>query len=52
MNIDTSTSFWLRAAIADAFSRDIVDALHDAEALVAILQARLDGITASAGAQS
>lgn len=37
-----ATTYWLRDAIKSALSRDPVDALRDAEELVAFLQDRLD----------
>lgn len=40
---DPFTSFWLKDALRTALSRDCVDALHDAELLVRVLQARLPG---------
>lgn len=41
---DPSTSYWLKNAIRSAGSRDVVDALYDAELLVALLRDRL-GVT-------
>ena len=39
-----STSYWLQAAIKKSESRDILDALNDAETLVEILKIRLNKI--------
>lgn len=39
---DPSASFWLKQAVRDALSRDPVDAITDAEILVAVLQNRLE----------
>ena len=41
---DPAASYWLKAAITDSGRRDPVDALADAEALVIILQLRLDAL--------
>jgi hypothetical protein len=38
---DAATSAWLKAALRDALRRDPVDALNDALALAALLEARL-----------
>ena len=40
-----STSYWLQDAIKAAIQRDPVDALGDAEILVAVLQRRLNLLT-------
>lgn len=42
---DPASSFWLRDAINAALKRDPVDALNDAEVLVAVLKSHLDSIT-------
>jgi tellurite resistance protein len=39
---DPSTSYWLKEAIRRCEQRDPVDALCDAEVLVALLQSQLD----------
>ncbi len=41
-----AASYWLRSALAAAMDRDPVDALADAEQLVAIQRARLDELQA------
>ena len=41
---DPACSFWLRDALRGALKRDPVDALRDAEALVAVLEARLNAV--------
>ena len=38
---DAATSAWLKAALRDALRRDPVDALNDALALAALLEAHL-----------
>lgn len=38
---DPACSFWLKEALEKSLSRDPVDALNDAETLVAVLQGRL-----------
>ena len=43
---DPSTSNWLREALTDAMLRDPLDALNDAEALVAMLDTRLTALFA------
>ena len=43
---DPSASYWLKDALRSATRRDIVDALNDAEALLAILQDRFDKLSA------
>ena len=40
---DPSSSFWLKQAVKESLSRDPVDAINDAEVLVAVLQNRLEG---------
>ncbi|MFL7013685.1 hypothetical protein [Enterovibrio norvegicus] len=42
---DSSTSFWLRDQIAKSKKRDVVNALHDAQVLVGILESRLQNIS-------
>ncbi len=37
------TTYWLREAIKSALLRDPLDALLDAETLVALLQSRIEG---------
>ena len=39
---DPSASYWLKNALRSATRRDIVDALNDAETLLAILQDRFE----------
>jgi hypothetical protein len=39
------TSFWLKGAIRTALNRDCLDALRDAEPLVAILKRHTDDVT-------
>lgn len=39
---DPSASYWIKGAIKDMESRDVVDMLNDAELLVRLVQARLD----------
>ncbi len=39
---DPSTTYWLRDALKSSLTRDPVDALRDAEALVDFLRDRLD----------
>lgn len=41
---DPAASFWLKEALQKAITRDPVDALNDAEVLVAVLQGRLNGL--------
>ena len=41
---DPATSFWLKEALQKAITRDLVDALNDAEVLLAVLQGRLDSL--------
>lgn len=41
---DPSTTYWLRDALKTSLTRDPVDALRDAEALVGILADRLDAV--------
>lgn len=41
-----ATSFWLQSALRSATQRDPVDAVHDAELLLAILRQRLDNLQA------
>jgi len=41
---DPSTSYWLKDSIKSALTRDIVDALTDAEMLVSILQQKCQEI--------
>ncbi|WP_172600129.1 hypothetical protein [Sulfuricystis multivorans] len=41
---DPSASFWLKEALRKSITRDPVDALNDAEVLVAVLKGRLDRI--------
>ena len=43
---DPSASYWLKDALRSATHRDIIDALNDAEALLAILQDRFDKLSA------
>jgi hypothetical protein len=43
---DPSASYWLKDALRSALRRDIVDALNDAEALLAILQDRFSKLSA------
>lgn len=43
---DPSASYWLKNALRSATRRDIVDALNDAETLLAILQDRFDKLSA------
>jgi hypothetical protein len=43
---DPCSSYWLKDALRSAVRRDIVDALNDAEALIAILQDRFDKLSA------
>ena len=38
---DASTSYWLKEAIQINYDRDIVDAIHDAETLLAALNSKL-----------
>jgi hypothetical protein len=40
-----ATTYWLRDALKSALSRDPVDALRDAEELVALLQVHFDSAT-------
>ena len=40
---DPSASFWLKQAINESLNRDPVDAINDAEVLVAVLHNRLEG---------
>lgn len=41
---DPATSYWLRAAIEANEHRDPVDALNDAEALVRVLQEKVNHV--------
>ena len=41
---DPAASFWLKEALQKAITRDPVDALNDAEVLVAVLKGRLDSL--------
>jgi len=43
---DPCASYWLKDALRSAVRRDIVDAINDAEALLAILQDRFDKLSA------
>lgn len=43
---DPASSFWLKEAIGKCLERDPVDALNDAETLVAVLKTRLDSVVA------
>jgi hypothetical protein len=43
---DPTASRWLKDALHSAMRRDIVDAINDAEALLAILQDRFDKLSA------
>ncbi len=45
---DPASSYWLKYAVVEAHKRDVVDALHDAELLAAILKRRLDKIRTAA----
>jgi hypothetical protein len=42
---DPCASYWLKDALRSVAHRDIVDALNDAEALLAILQDRFDKLS-------
>ena len=44
-----ATSYWLAGAIRQSSERDPVDALHDAKALVAVLQERWNVILGEEG---
>lgn len=44
---DPSTSHWMRNALGTAMGRDVVDAVHDAEILHALLRDRADAILPS-----
>lgn len=46
---DPSASRWLRLALRDALDRDCVDAVNDAELLLALLKARNEQIAQSFG---
>ena len=46
---DPSTSFWLKDALVAALRRDPIQAVNEAEALVAILNARADAIIRQGG---
>ncbi len=39
---DFAASFWLKGAVNEAWRRDAVDALHDAETLVSALHKRFN----------
>ena len=41
---DPACSFWLKEALGKSLTRDPVDALNDAETLVAVLQGRLNAL--------
>jgi hypothetical protein len=43
---DPAASYWLKDALCSAVRRDIVDAVNDAETLLAILQDRFDKLSA------
>jgi hypothetical protein len=43
---DAAASYWLKDALRSAVRRDIVDAINDAETLLAILQDRFDKLSA------
>lgn len=43
---DPAASYWLKDALRSATRRDIVDAINDAETLLAILQDRFDKLSA------
>lgn len=45
---DFAASYWLKGAVNDAFRRDAVDALADAELLSDVLRARLNEIQGQA----
>ena len=46
---DPSASNWIKLALTSALSRDPVDALNDAEVLLAVLKARLNAIQSQWG---
>jgi hypothetical protein len=46
---DPCSSYWLRNALKSAIDRDCVDAVNDAELLLALLKARNDEIARSFG---
>ena len=46
---DPATSFWLKDALVGALRRDPVQAVEEAEALLAILAARADAIIQQGG---
>lgn len=41
---DPSTTSWLKRAIEESHNRDILDALHDAEVLVRVLEQRFEQV--------
>lgn len=41
---DPASSFWLKESLEKSLSRDPVDALNDAETLLAVLQGRLSAL--------
>jgi len=43
---DPCASYWLKDALRSAVRRDIIDAINDAETLLAILQDRFDKLSA------